>query len=87
MAVSRVNGKAEDNVLGDFAEGTAFLAEVDDKSDAPTLCCADALFDGVDEVGFAGADVGAEDVGAVAFVVDAEGEFFGFVGEVGGVSD
>jgi hypothetical protein len=71
-----------DEVLGDLTQCTTFLAEVNDEANSAALSAADALLDGIDEVGLAGADVGTEDVGAVTFVVDADGEFFGGVLEV-----
>ena len=54
------------DVLRDLAQCTALLAEVDDETDTAALCPADALFDRVDEVGLARANVGTEHVRAVA---------------------
>mmetsp|Transcript_27087 Transcript_27087/g.59906 ORF Transcript_27087/g.59906 Transcript_27087/m.59906 type:complete len:378 (+) Transcript_27087:182-1315(+) len=61
-------------VLGDLAEGPALFAEVHAHTAAAPLCGADALLDGVRQVGSAGADVGPEHVGAVALVVHAHGK-------------
>ena len=71
-----------DQELRHLAERAAFLAGVDDEADAAALRAVDALLDGVREVGPAGADVGAEDVGAVALVVHARGQRHRRVGEV-----
>ena len=54
------------DALCDLAERAALFAEVDDDADAAALRGADALLDGVGEVRFTCADVGAEDVRTVA---------------------
>src|SRR5262245_7809352 len=59
-----------DQKFRDFTECAAFLAIVDDDTKAAVLRTADAFLDAVHEVWTAGADVGAEDVGTVAFVMD-----------------
>ncbi len=64
-----------DQELGDLAQGAAFLAIVDDHADAALLRHLDADLDAVREVWPAGADVGAEHVGAVTLVVEAAGDF------------
>src|SRR6185295_13991320 len=75
LALARV----VDEELGDLAQRAAFLAVIDNDADAALLRHVDADFDAVREVGPAGADVGAEYVGAVAFIVQATGDFcFGF---------
>jgi len=74
-------------VLGDLAERAALLAEVDDDADAAALRGADALLDGENKVRFARADVRAEYVRAVAFVVDTQGELLGFVVHERGITD
>ncbi len=63
-----------DQELGHFAERPAFLAVVGDQADAAGLGLAHALLDAVGQVGPAGADVGAEDVRAVALVVHPAGQ-------------
>ena len=63
-----------DQKLCHFAEGAAFLAVVDDDAEAAGLAGNGAFLDAVDQVRTAGADVRAEHVGAVAFVVDAAGD-------------
>ena len=63
------------------------MREYDDEADAAALRAGDALLDGVREVGPAGADVGAEHVGAVAFVVHAGGEFDLGIRQVGRVAE
>ena len=70
LALARV----VDEELRDLAERAAFLAAVDDEPDAAGLRAADALFDRVRQIRPARADVGAEHVGAVAFVVHARGQ-------------
>ena len=55
------------DVLCDLTEGAALLAEVHDETDTATLGTANAFLDGISEVGFACADVGAEDIGTVAY--------------------
>jgi hypothetical protein len=83
LALARV----VDQELGHLAERAAFLARVGDEAHAAALRALDALFDGVREVGAAGADVGAEHVRAVALVVDARGEFHLGVGQVARVAE
>ena len=63
-----------DQKLGHFAECPPFLAVVDDESGAATLRAADALLDAMREIRSTGADVRAEDVRAVAFVVNPTGQ-------------
>ena len=63
-----------DEELGDLAERAAFLAVIGDDADAASLRFPHAFLDAVHEIGTAGADVGAEHVGAVALVVDAAGD-------------
>lgn len=55
------------NLLGNLAERTTLLAEVDDEADATTLGAAHALFDGVDQVWLTCADVRAKHVGTIAY--------------------
>ena len=70
LALARV----VDQELGDLAQGAAFLAIVDDDAQPALLRHFHADLDAVREIGPAGADVGAEDVGAVALVVEAAGD-------------
>ena len=63
-----------DEELGHLAERAAFLAVVDDDADAALLRGLDADLDAVRQIGPAGADVGAEDIGAVAFVMHPAGD-------------
>jgi hypothetical protein len=63
-----------DEEFGDLAEGPAFLAVIGDQARAAVLGLADAFLDAVGQIGAAGADVRAEDVRAVALVVDAAGQ-------------
>ena len=76
LALARV----VDQELGHLAERAAFLAGVGDQADAAALRAQDALLDRVREVGAAGADVGAEHVRAVAFVVHARGQLHRGIG-------
>ncbi len=76
-----------DQELGDLAERAALLAVVDDDAEPARLRGARALLDAVHEVGPAGADVGAEHVRAVAFVVHAAGDGGGGIGELGDVAE
>ncbi len=76
-----------DQELGHLAERAAFLAVVDDEARAAVLGLARRLLDAVRQVGAAGADVRAEDVGAVALVVDAAGEGVALVADVGRVAE
>jgi len=59
-------GEYSETYLCDFAKGSAFLTEVDDHSAAAILGLLDGLLDAEDEVGPAGADIGAEDVAPIA---------------------
>src|SRR5262249_25612100 len=70
LALARV----VDEELGDRAERAAFLAVIDHEPDAARLRHLNGDLDAVREVRPAGADVGAEHVGAVALVVHAAGE-------------
>ncbi len=63
-----------DEELRDLAERAPFLAVVDDHADAACLRLLHAHLDAVREIRAAGADVGAEHVRAVAFVVHAAGD-------------
>ena len=83
LALARV----VDQELGDLAERAAFLAVVDDQADAAVLRGRDALLDAVRQVRPAGADVGAEHVGAVALVVHAAGELARRIGERGEIAE
>ena len=70
LALARV----VDEELRDLAERPSLLAAVDDQSDAAPLGTEDALLDRVRQIRTAGADIGAEDVGTVAFVMDPAGQ-------------
>jgi hypothetical protein len=63
-----------DEELSDLAERAAFLAIVDDETDTAGLRHLDGDLDAVRQIRPAGADIGPEHVGAVAFVVYAAGE-------------
>ena len=76
-----------DQELGDLAERAAFLAVVDDDAEAARLAGARAFLDAVDQIGTAGADVGAEHVGAVALVMHAAGDPGAVVGQLGDVAE
>src|SRR6185295_17143109 len=69
LALARV----VDEKFGHLAEGAPFLAVVDYDAESTRLGTACAFFDAVDEVRSAGADIRAEHVGAVAFVMHAAG--------------
>src|SRR5205807_10625740 len=71
-----------DQELGDLAERAALLAIVDPEPDAARLRHLDGDLDAVGEIGPAGADVGAEHVGAVALVVNAAGQRSAAVAEL-----
>src|SRR5271170_3597268 len=62
-----------DEKFGDFTERTALLAVVDNDPDPTLLRGRDADFDTMNQIGPTGADVGAEHIGAVAFVMDTTG--------------
>mmetsp|Transcript_5882 Transcript_5882/g.12842 ORF Transcript_5882/g.12842 Transcript_5882/m.12842 type:complete len:208 (-) Transcript_5882:987-1610(-) len=70
-----------DHELGHLAQRAPLLPVVNDDSRAAFLGGAHALLDAVKQVGPARADVGAEDVGAVALVVHADGERLVWVGD------
>src|SRR5439155_24124942 len=70
LALARV----VDEEFGDLAEGPALLAVVDDDPDPALLRRLCANLDAMHEIGPARADVGAKDVRAIAFVVDAAGD-------------
>jgi len=57
--------------LGDLSQRPSLLPEVDDHSNSTSLSTSRSLLNSIDEVRSAGADVGTEDVGSVAFVVDS----------------
>lgn len=59
-------------ILGHFAKGSAFLAEVDDDATTTFLGLFDSLLHAEDEVGSACANIGTEDITTIALVVDAE---------------
>lgn len=59
-------------VLGHFTKSSTFFTEIDDNTATTFLCFFDSLFYAEDEVRTAGADVGAEDVTAVTFIVNTE---------------
>jgi hypothetical protein len=61
-------------ILGNLAESPTFLAEIDHNTATTFLSFLDSLFYAKDEVWTACADIGSENVTAVAFVVDSEGE-------------
>src|SRR6266481_4313358 len=63
-----------DEELGDLAERPPLLAVVNDDPYPALLRGLDADFDAVDEVRTARADIGAEDIRAVALVMDAAGD-------------
>src|SRR5581483_4322851 len=62
-----------DEELSDLAERSALFAVVDDDPDPALLRCGRADFDAMHEIGPAGADIRAEDIGTIAFVVYAAG--------------
>jgi hypothetical protein len=62
-----------DKVFGHLTEGTTFLAEIDDDSTSAVLGFLDGFFDTESEVRTASADIRAEDIATIAFVVDTEG--------------
>src|SRR5215469_14957580 len=70
LALARV----VDEEFGYLTEGPSFLAVVDDDPDPALLCGLDANLDTVHEIRPAGADVGAEDVRAVALVMHSAGD-------------
>src|SRR5581483_9317743 len=74
IAILLALARVIDQELCHFAERTPFLAVVDDKAKPTLLRAARAFLDAMDEVGTAGADVGAEHVGAVAFVMHTAGD-------------
>ena len=76
-----------DQELGHLAERAALLARVRHQADPAALRALDALLDRMRQVGPAGADVGAEHVGAVALVVHAGGELDLGVGQVARVAE
>src|SRR6516225_5850234 len=76
-----------DQEFGDFAKGTALFSIVDDDSQAAVLAGAGAFLDAVKQIGAAGADVGAEHVGAVAFVVHAARDPGAVIRQLGDVSE
>jgi hypothetical protein len=75
-----------DQILGDFAKGSSFFAEVDDHSAASLLGLLDGFFDAEDQVRATGADVRAKDIASIAFVVYAKSEANVRIGHLCGVS-
>src|SRR5215831_1379357 len=63
-----------DEELGDLAKRAALFAIIDDNSEPAGLGRPRAFLDAVNQVGAAGADVGAEYVGTVAFIMDSAGD-------------
>src|SRR5580692_594202 len=76
-----------DKEFRDLAERTAFLAVVDDDAEAAFLPGARAFLDAMNQIGAAGADVGAEHVGTVALVMHATGDLGAMVGQLGDVAE
>ena len=66
MSSAAERTRGDGDVLGHLAEGTTLLAEVDDETNPSALGTTNALLNGVGEVRFTCADVGAEDVRTVA---------------------
>lgn len=54
-----------ESLLGDLAKGTTFLAEVDNETNTATLSTPDTFLNGVDQVWFAGTNVGTEHIRSV----------------------
>ena len=63
--VKSFEGRGIRCLLGHFAEGTAFLAEIDHDTDTTSLSTMYTLLDSIDEVWFTSANVRSKDVGAV----------------------
>src|SRR5580700_8361410 len=63
-----------DQEFRDLAQRPAFLAVIDDDAETAGLATAGTFLDAVNQIRPAGADVGAEYVGAVALVVDPAGD-------------
>src|SRR6185436_2580032 len=76
-----------DEELRHLAERASLLPVIDDEAHAALLRHLDADFHAMREIGAAGADVGAEYVGAVALVVDAAGDFGGGVSQCADVAE
>ena len=68
--------------INHLSKCSAFLAEVDHDPDATALSALDGLLDSEDEVRAARANVGSEDVRAIALVVYAKSELLGRVADV-----
>ena len=83
LALARV----VDQEFRDLAERAAFLAVVDDDAEPAGLSGARAFLDAVEQIGTAGADVRAEHVGAVAFVMHAAGDLGAMVRQLGHVAE
>ena len=60
--------------LGDLTKRAALLPVVDDEAASSPLGALGRFLDRVDQIRTAGADVGTEDIGAVALVVRAESD-------------
>ena len=69
----KIKGKGLNDALGDFSKCTPFLAEVDNHTDATLLRTTNAFLDRVSQVGFAGANVRAEDIRSIACIAGAGG--------------
>jgi len=63
-----------DEILGHFTQSTALLSEVDDHTTAALLGFLDGLFNTKRQVWAACADVGAEDVASITFIVNTKSE-------------
>ena len=61
-------------LLGHFTQCTSLLAEVDNDTYTTSLRGSHTFLNREDEVRFAGTNVGAKDVGAIAFVVNAQSQ-------------
>ena len=76
-----------DEELGDLAERSALLAAVGDQAHPAGLRAPDAFFDRVGQVGAAGADVAAEHVRAIAFIVHPRRQRHVRIGQVARVAE
>lgn len=61
-------------ILGHLAEGSSFLAEIDDNTAAALLRLLHSLFHTEDEIRATCANIGAKDIAAVALVVNTQSE-------------
>lgn len=58
------------DLLGDFSKSSTLLAEVNDDANTTALSATDTFFNGEDEIGLAGTNVGSKDIRSITCQMD-----------------